>query len=242
MRSLLAICLLSFSALPLCGQEVIISRQVQSGEAATAAISAIAPVLNMNMDGTRVFSFDGTAFMPSDPLGMLQQKQIQEELDLSDDQLSVVDELRNDIGRQTKEIFSTGVQFGGDAAKLMQTAQKTIREKITKELEGILSTKQFTRLGQLEVQMKIRNRGVLALTESKLADALAVTDEQKKEIRDEQRDSQRELQKEIAALRERYRKRLIKKLLSDEQLSKLESLSGDEYEVKAINRRRFFGQ
>lgn len=231
------LCLLFCSTLT--AQEVVVSRQVVAGEASSATLAAV-PFAG---DAMSFLSFDGLQFMPSDPLGMLQQKQIQDELELSKDQLAVVEELQKDIGRQTKEIFKAGIQFGGDAGQLMQTAQKTIREKISKELENILSTKQFARLGQLEVQMKIRNRGVLALTDERIAGTLAVSDDQKKDIRDTHRESQKELQEEIAKLRERHRKQLIKKLLSDEQLTKLEKLSGDEYEVKAINRRRIsFGQ
>lgn len=221
-----ALCFLLCSTLT--AQEVVVSQ--------TNATFATVPFAG---DAVSFVTLDGLQFMPSDPLGMLKQKQIQEELELSKDQLAVVEELQKEIGRQTKEIFTAGVKFGGDAGQLMQTAQKTIREKITKELENILSTKQFTRLGQLEVQMKIRNRGVLALTDERIAESLVVSDEQKKDIRDSHRESQKELQEEIAKLRERHRKRLIKKLLSDEQLAQLEELSGDEYEVKAVNRRRF---
>ena len=221
-----ALCFLLCSTLT--AQEVVVSQ--------TNATFATVPFAG---DAVSFVTLDGLQFMPSDPLGMLKQKQIQEELELSKDQLAVVEELQKEIGRQTKEIFTAGVKFGGDAGQLMQTAQKTIREKITKELENILSTKQFTRLGQLEVQMKIRNRGVLALTDERIAESLVVSDEQKKDIRDSHRESQKQLQEEIAKLRERHRKRLIKKLLSDEQLAQLEDLSGDEYEVKAVNRRRF---
>ena len=48
-----------------------------------------------------------------------------------------------------------------------------------------------------------------------------------------------ELAKEIERLRKRLRRELIREMLSKEQLVKLEELTGDEYDVKPFNPRRF---
>lgn len=214
----------------------VVIRSVGDVPEGVGAITAFAP---SRISSGASFSF---FHMPSDPLGLLQQKQIQEELELSDDQRTVVEELQKDIQRQTREIFEANAKFGGDAARLMETAQKTVRKNVEKELEKVLSPKQLKRLGQLEVQMSIKNRGVHALTEEKLASALGVADEQKEEIRERGREMQEELRAEIAKLRERLRNRLIKELLDDDQLVKLEELSGEEYEVQRPNVRRVFGR
>ena len=97
--------------------------------------------------------------MPDDPLGLLQREQIQEELELSDDQIALVKELQLDIQRQTREIFAAQAKFGGDAGKMVEAANRAVRENIQKELKEILSPSQMKRLGQLEVQMKLKNRG-----------------------------------------------------------------------------------
>lgn len=235
MRSFLAVVVLLVVSSLAFAQGPVVLRTVNSGDA-EGVVSQIFASPDMGSS----LSFFGR-HMPSDPLGMLQREQIQDELDLNEDQIAVIKELQSDIQRQTKEIFSSGAKFGGDAARMMATAQKAIRQNIEKELKSVLSPKQLKRLGQLEVQMSLRNRGVRALTEEKLAAALEISDEQKKEIREGQRESQKALQKEIEALRERHRNRLLQRLLSDEQLSKLELLSGNEYKVKTVNRRRVLG-
>ena len=188
-----------------------------------------------------ITSFNMFGGMPDDPLGMLRQKQIQDELNLSAEQIAVVEELQKDMQRQSQEIFTAQAKFGGNAIKMMEAAQKAVRKTITKELKEILDIKQMKRLGQLEVQMKMKNRGARALTEEKLAKALNITDDQKTEIRDKSSEMSKQLQKEIEKLREQHRKQLIKDVLSDDQLSKLQEISGNQYEVQPINIRRFGG-
>jgi len=183
------------------------------------------------------FSFYGA--MPDDPLGLLQQEQIQKELELTNSQTAFVKELQNDIQRQTGELFQAQAKFGGDAARLMETATKAVRENITKELDQLLEPKQLKRLGQIEVQMKLKNRGALALVEDKIANALEIDSEQKKEIREKQGKAQSELMKRIEDLRVQYRNDLIRGVLSEKQLLRFEQLSGEDYKIQEPNTRRF---
>lgn len=234
MRIIFTTFLVLFVTATVSAQVVFRSIQAVGGDENSEGLPTVidAPLVGSAMS----FSFHG--HMPDDPLSLLRQKQFQEELELSKDQIAVVDELKQDIQRQSREIFKAQAKFGGDAARMMETANKAIRENIEKELTGILAPHQLKRLGQLEVQMKIRNRGALALTSTKLAGALEISDEQEKEIRQRDREMQQDLEKEIKNLREKYRSDLIKDLLSKDQLGKLEELSGDDYEVKQPNIRR----
>jgi|GEM_PF-4916841 len=236
MRSF-SILLLAFATVAFAQEgSVIIKSTVNGNDVPPESVQAfVAPML-----GTMgSVSFMGHSMIPDDPLGMLQKKQIQEELELSKDQIVVVEELQKDIQRQMAEMFSKQAGFGVNAARMMETAAKATRENVEKELKDVLSFKQLKRLGQLEVQMKIRNRGAHALTDDKLADALEISDKQKKDIQTESREMQKDLQKEIEKLRARFRQELIEDLLDKEQLSKLEKLSGTEYKVKQPNVRRF---
>lgn len=213
---------------------VIISSSVNGVEVPPSEVQGmVAPMLS----GGSLSFFP--SMLPDDPLGMLQRKPIQQELDLEQDQIALVKELQSDIQRQTQEIFATQAKFGGDAARMVETANKAVRKNIEKELKEILSFKQLKRLGQLEIQMKLRNRGIRAFVEEKLAKQLAISDDQKKTIQKEARQSQTELEEEIRKLRQRFRKRAIRDVLEDDQLRKLEELTGDEYEAEDSNIRRF---
>ena len=214
---------------------VIISSTVNGNDVPPAQLgSFIAPIMGESL------TFFPSSMMPDDPLGLLQKKQIQEELELSKEQIITVEELQKDIQRQMTEVFTTQAKFGGNAAQMVEAANKAIRENITKELKEVLLPKQMKRLGQLEVQMKLRNRGVRALAEGKLAERLQISDGQKKEIREQSAEMQKELQQQIEMLRERLRKRLIKDVLDKEQLVQLEEVTGDEFDVQQPNVRRLF--
>lgn len=202
------------------------------GPAEAAAIFASPSI--MGADG---FSFLGK--LPDDPIGLLQRPQIQEEIELSQDQIGVVKELQKDISRQMSQIFASQAKFGGDAGQLVGEASKAIRKNIEAELTTLLSPKQLRRLGEIEVQMKIKNRGALALLDQTVSKRLDLSDEQKKDLKEQQRVSQKELAKEIERLREKYRQDVIKDVLDKKQLLKLEEMSGQEYDLKQPNWRRF---
>ena len=234
MRLLLTTILLCFATgLPAQEGRVIIRSTVNGTDVPPEQVrSFVAPIIG------DALTFMPTEMMPDDPLGLLQKKQIQEELELSKEQMVVVEELQKDIQRQMSEVFTTQAKLGGNAAQMIEAANKAIRQNIEKELKEVLSPKQLKRLSQLEVQMKLRNRGVRALAEGTLANRLGISDEQKQDIREQSAEMQKELQKEIAKLRERFRKQLIKDLLDKEQLSKLEEATGDEFDVRQPNIRR----
>lgn len=215
---------------------IIIKSTVNGAEVPPENVQAFVGPMLGNMGS---LSLVGQAMIPDDPLGMLQSKQIQKELELSKDQIIAVEEFQADIGRQMSEMFSKQAGLGVNAARMMEKAGKALRENVEKELKDVLSFKQLKRLGQLEVQMKIRNRGARALADDKLAGALEISDEQKKDIQSENRKMQKELQKEIEKLREKFRQELIQDLLNKDQLAKLEELSGTEYKVKQPNVRRW---
>ncbi len=215
---------------------IAFSQSILRIESAEATIAPQAFVTGPPMIGSTVSFFGG---MPDDPLGLLRREQIQKELELTNAQSAVVKELQNDIQRQTSELFQAQAKFGGDAARLMETATKAVRENVTKELELLLEPKQLKRLSQIEVQMKLKHRGAIALIDDKLAKALEIDDEQKKEIEEKQKEKQEELMKKFEELRIQYRDDLIKEVLSEKQLLGLEQLSGDDYKVQAPNIRRF---
>ena len=75
--------------------------------------------------------------------------------------------------------------------------------------------------------------------DEKLAKPLAISDDQKKAIQEEARAMQADLDAEIKKLREKFRRRAIRDVLEDEQLQKLEQMTGEEYDVQDSNIRRF---
>jgi len=177
--------------------------------------------------------FGGGAHVPSDPMGMLRMPQFEKELELVDDQIEKVRELQQEMQKQTREIFRNAANASdGNVSQMMQEAQKVIRERTEEKLAKVLLPHQLQRLNQLKLQMQLRSRGLHALAGDQLADALALTDEQKQQLMEKQREAQQKLQERIQQLREQMQQEVIEDVLKPGQLQKLEKLTGEKYEVK----------
>jgi hypothetical protein len=180
--------------------------------------------------------------VPSDTMGMLRMQQFIEELELADEQVKQLAEIQQEMQKQTREIFRGADFGGGDTAKVMREAQRAIREQTEKRLDRVLSSRQLKRLKQIQVQLQMRNRGAGALASDALAEALDLSDDQKKELAEKQKEAQKKLQEEIQRLREQYREEVVEDVLTRSQVRKLKDLIGDEYEVKKPNYRSAFAQ
>jgi len=176
--------------------------------------------------------------VPSDTMGMLRMPQFTKELELLEDQLEQIREIEQVMQKQTRDILRTA-DFSGDAAKVVREAQRAIRKQTEEKLEKILLPIQLKRLKQIQIQLQMRNRGASAVASDALAEALGLSDEQKRELTEKQQEAQKKLQAEIQRIRDELRQEVIQDVLTKSQLRKLEKLVGDKYEVKKPEYRSF---
>ncbi|MFT5523002.1 MAG: hypothetical protein ACI9HK_000946 [Pirellulaceae bacterium] len=192
--------------------------------------------------------------VPQDPFMMLRLPQFAKEIELVDEQKKKIEELQKDANelRQAAwgEYSKVAHQRNGngnvtDFQKLQAEFQKSRQEtakRLQERLDEILLPHQVARLRELLIQIKIATRGVYAMSDTDIAEALDVSEEQKKELKQKQAEAQRKLQEEISKLRATYQEEVLKDVLSREQLLKLEKIQGKKYEVKRPDYSKIYSQ
>ena len=189
-------------------------------------------------------------FMPHDMLGIASSPQFMEELGILDDQREQLVNLNRTISKARNEMIKSihvkqkehMAKKGGkpepfNPGKYIREQEEQFKAQIQDGVGEILLPHQVKRLEELEVQMKIKSGGARAVAGDLIANALDLTDEQRKELREKEREAQRELNKKIAKLREEARESVLKEVLTDEQQEKLAQLTGEKFEVKRPERR-----
>ena len=120
----------------------------------------------------------------NNPLNLVRNAKVQEELKLDDDQKAKIQEAVQAANAQRQEMFAAlrGLQ-GDERQKKVAELQKKVQEKTaeaTKVVRAALKPEQAERLDQISLQ----TRGIQALSDAKVAEKLQLTDEQKKQIQD----------------------------------------------------------
>jgi len=88
---------------------------------------------------------------------------------------------------------------------------------------------------QVKIQMVMRNFGFGALALPQIADTVNLTEKQKDELVDKQIEVQKELRELVQKLRSELEERALKEVLTSEQKSKLDKMTGKAYSPKMPN-------
>jgi Spy/CpxP family protein refolding chaperone len=123
---------------------------------------------------------------------LVTQKAVQEELKMTDEQVTKVGDWAKDFRTKAMEIMKDkGVDFGGgfkggkggqpnpEMAEKMAAASAEVNKVAFKELGDVLKKEQVERLKQIEIQ----NMGVSAFVDPEVAEALKLNDSQKTSIK-----------------------------------------------------------
>jgi len=170
-------------------------------------------------------------------IGLIQNAQVQQELKLSDEQKSKVDE----VASRVREAGPQRSQGGGQADReqlreRMQAMSRVVAEE-EKKLDEVLNDEQKTRLEQISLQVT----GVRALARDEVASKLGLSDEQKEKVQAALRSQrgqfgggQGQPRPDAAAVRERRQQleQQVLAVLNDEQKQKWEELKGEAFELQ----------
>jgi len=180
----------------------------------------------------------GTAAI--DPLSLLGNEGVREELDLVDDQLAkfrdAQKELQEQISDKAKSLAGGKLNpmEMGEIAKEIAELQKGKQAK----LESMLLPHQLERLKQVALQIQMKKRGAAnTLLSDAVTEELGIDDAQKKRIEEKQKELKKELAERMAKLKEEIRDKLLNELTA-EQKTKLKDLSGDDFEYKPTDMRQ----
>lgn len=194
-----------------------------------------------------------------DPTSMLlRSEQVQNELGLSEEQISRVESLTAEARNKSRDLFSGLFDLSEEERRQRRTKLAEVAAETKAELATVLETSQVKRLEQIGFQM----RGIRSLMQKDTVEKLAITDEQRQQIEDLV-DAQREMQREIfrslrdLASEERrtimediqeQRKELqtetekaVQEIVTAEQWAKYQEMKGDpfEFDMRALFSRGF---
>lgn len=172
------------------------------------------------------------------PIGLIQQQDVQQEIELTDDQQAELQKLgetiRDEIRSQMQGMFQGMRDLSDEERQARFNEIRTKFEEINKNAEGrlqeVLLPHQFDRLKQIDLQSRLQRGGAAALTEGELADTLGLTESQRDQIREKSEVVQKDLNEKIGKLRVEARNQLLE-VLTPEQRTKLDAMMGAEFSL-----------
>ena len=178
-------------------------------------------------------------------LGLLMNRQIQEELELVDDQIDELREVQQRSGEIMREAFS-GIDWRNMDADEREEAMAEVREKmeedmkdLQKDVDEILLPHQRTRLKQIAIQSQSRGRNGVAgaLGSDAVAKELGLSEEDVKELEEKNQEVQEKLREKIAKLQKEAEEEVLS-VLSSEQRKKYKEMVGDKFEFQNFGGQR----
>jgi Spy/CpxP family protein refolding chaperone len=178
--------------------------------------------------------------------------EVQQELQLVDEQLeqvtTITEESRDQMRDEMRNLFSEMRDLSDEERRARFDEIRSRFESMNAEFDGrlkkVLLPHQFERLKQIDVQVRVQQRGADALTSGELAEALNLTAEQQEKLEERAEEVQQELRDKVRELQLEARNKLLD-VLTPEQRSRLEQMMGDAFQLQddggRFGRGGFFG-
>ena len=177
--------------------------------------------------------------MGNSSLGLINDKNVVEELELVEDQVEALNDLQDEMRSIFRDSFS-GMRDkfrdeNADREALMQEVRDKIQSEmknVESELNEILLPHQVARLEELSFQMQASRSGTTGLLSSdKVKEKLGLTDDQIDEVKAKSEEVRKDLDAKIEKLREEARDEILSVLTTDQQ-AQIKEMMGDSFEFE----------
>ncbi len=175
-------------------------------------------------------------------LQWLRSEQIKKEVELTADQETQLDQIRQDYYAKTQQIYKDlrGISGGNRYDKLCE-----MRHRLSKDVEGrvrrVLLKPQTKRLREIMIQMALLRQGTSrTLVLDEVAQTLGITKEQQARLKAAENEARQEMQETVRTFQEQLRAEMLKKVLGaldDEQRKMLNAMQGDVFKLGSPPRR-----
>jgi len=174
-----------------------------------------------------------------DVFSLAQNGDVQKEIELVDDQLEQLKKINSDFSKRIQEKMAEMKDDKGNfdiaKARSLSAMMKELNEEKQAKMQDVFLPHQFERLRQISLQTQMRRSGETNMLANKeVVEALGLSDEQLKKLKEKAKELKAEMDEEIKQLKEKARKSLFKELTSD-QRDKLKSMLGNDFELKQTN-------
>ena len=168
-----------------------------------------------------------------DPFSLLGDPSVQKDLELVGDQLDQVRSLQNDFSRQLKEKIGDLSKGGINPERFQGVGDliKASREEQKVKMQELLLPHQIDRLKEVALQKHMNSAGTAgALSNSAVAEALGISDEQKKRLKEKEKEIKADLAKKMEQLKEEAKTQLLQEL-TPAQREQLKEMTGTKYKT-----------
>lgn len=172
-------------------------------------------------------------------LMLVNRKDVQADLKLSEDQIKKINDLRDKMQEDMRSMFQNmQASGGGGDRQAMQDSMKKMNDEYKAKLDGILSADQQKRVKEINVQLQ-KNRAIM---DPDVQKELGITSEQKSKIDDLQQKQQEAMQELMTKVRNQEMDRTamqdtmrknndimdaeLGKILTADQANKLKAMGG----------------
>jgi Spy/CpxP family protein refolding chaperone len=185
--------------------------------------------------------------------GLLRNEKIQQELKLTEDQITKLEDSGREFFESMRENFDALQNLSPEERRAKtEELSKEIQEKLDKKLGEILEPKQLERLDQIQLQLQ----GPMALMTEKVSKALELTDEQKEKIqgireesmgkmrefmegmrdlsREERQEKMGEMREKMEQMRTETGKKMLEVLTKD-QKEKFDKMKGEKIDIDLMD-------
>ena len=169
-----------------------------------------------------------------DVFSLAQNRGVQKEIELVDEQIQQIREINKDFGKRMQERIAeiTSGKMNAERSQQLRKLMREMHDEKKAKMESVLLPHQFDRLRQISLQTHKRRSGQAGLLgDSEVAEALGISDEQQERLKERAKELKEKLQADIKRLKKKSEEALLKELSRD-QRKKLTELLGEEYEVK----------
>ncbi len=167
--------------------------------------------------------------------GLLMSGDVRDELEISDEQLSDLRSMGEEMRDQMRSMFQGMRDLSPEERRerfeSMRADMEDMRLQAEDRMGEILLPHQMARLREINLQQQVRRGGLQGALRGELAQELGISEEQREELAAKAQELQQDLQEKIEQLRKDAREELMS-LLTPDQRSKLESMMGSEFEMQ----------
>lgn len=164
----------------------------------------------------------------NNPIMLLRNEKVAEELELVDDQMDELKELQEEAMSGMRDMFMGMRDMSQDEREEKMEEVSDMMEKLKDDVNDILLPHQQKRLKQLNFQNQNRRRGGTGVSGS-LAEELDISESQMEEMEEITAKGNEDIQKAVAKMREDIQKK-VRGVLDSEQRKKWDELIGQEFD------------
>jgi len=176
-------------------------------------------------------------------IGLLTRDEVQQEIQLVDEQrdkvMKVAEEAQENMRQEMRGIFEQMRELSDDERRErfgeVRSKMEQMNAEVETQLKKALLPHQLERLKQIDLQVRMQQRGEGGLSSRTVAEVLELSDEQREKLEKRAEEVRQELQEKVRQAQAEAREKLLD-VLTPEQKAKLEELTGDAFQLPEDNR------